>query len=126
FALLNRLMLWPPAVLSALWLALLAPFVSGLRALGTLAWAVRGARLHPLALDGWLLGAWSAALGMRLGGPRCYDGRLFDVPEIGTGRAFAEAIDLDRAVALYIALCMALAVAAGLVLSYPMLARGLL
>lgn len=120
FAFCNRVLLWPPAVLSTLLLALLAPFACGARALGSLPWAVRGARLHPLSLDGWLWGAWAAAVGVRLGGPHHYDGWDLDVPSIGNGREIAEHIDLDRAVALYVVMCIGLALAVALLISFPL------
>lgn len=121
FALLNRVMLWPPAVLTVLWLALLSPFACGLRAAAALPWAVRGFKRHPMRQEGWQLGAWSAALGIRLGGTRSYDGQILAAPELGDGRAIAEPRDLDRAVALYTVLCIGIALLAALFLSYPRL-----
>ncbi len=71
------------ARLSALFLALAAPFLgfSGRRALGT---AFREARKHLSPNAGWPEAAMAGALGVALGGPTPYRGRVEDYPYLGT------------------------------------------
>jgi adenosylcobinamide-phosphate synthase len=73
---------------------------------------------HPSPNAGRMEAAFAGALGLRLGGPLAYAGRLEQRPELGDGRA-PEAADVHRAVKLSLAVGAAAAAAAAL-------ARGLL
>jgi len=95
---------WPAARLAVLWLALGA-VVTGLspaRALAT-AWCDAGKHDSPNA--GWPEAAMAGALGVRLMGPRSYDGELVDHDWMGDGRTALKAIDIRTALRLYRAAC---------------------
>ena len=61
----------------------------------------RDARLHRSPNAGWPEAAMAGALGLRLAGPRVYDGVVVDDRWIGDGRAEATAGDIDRALVIY-------------------------
>ena len=86
---------WPAARFTALLVALAKPRSAGL------VWrAVRNdARAHPSPNAGVAEAAFAAALGLRLGGPSTYEGRLEIRPSLGSGRS-AEPADLRRAIEL--------------------------
>ena len=89
----------PASRLSALWLAL-----AGLswRAVA-IVW--RDADKHDSPNAGWPEAAMAGALGLRLNGPRIYDGELTDHPWVGDGRAEATAADIRAALRLYRIAC---------------------
>ena len=96
---------WPAARLAALWLALGAFFVPGAsprRAL-TIAW--RDAAKHDSPNAGWPEAAMAGALGLRLMGPRRYEGELADHDWMGDGRFALKAADIRTALQLYRAAC---------------------
>jgi adenosylcobinamide-phosphate synthase len=93
-----------PARLTAVLLALAAGPQRCGAALGT-AW--RDARRHPSPNAGWPEAAMAGALGVRLGGPACYDGVWMERPVLGRGRA-ASPHDLARALGLYRRACLLL------------------
>ena len=43
----------------------------------------------------------AGALGLRLGGPRAYQGEIADLPFMGEGRVEAEPEDIERALRVY-------------------------
>jgi len=88
----------PPARLAAALAAVLAPLVDGSprRALATL---LRDGAAHPSPNAGPLEAAFAGALGVRLGGPLAYGGRIERRPFLGDGRTPAP-IDIRRAVRL--------------------------
>jgi adenosylcobinamide-phosphate synthase len=61
----------------------------------------RDARLHRSPNAGWPEAAMASALGLRLAGPRIYDGILVDDHWMGDGRAEATVEDIDRALTIY-------------------------
>ncbi len=99
--------------------ALLLIIASGAKAAdaGRAAW--RDARLHHSPNAGWPEAAMAGALGLKLGGPRRYDGEAIDEPWLGSGRTEADAGDIDRCLNLYrlawllLALLVAGAIGAG-------------
>ena len=95
---------WPAARLAVLWLALAAA-VTGLSPRGALATAWRDARKHESPNAGWPEAAMAGALGVRLMGPRSYNGETVDHGWMGDGRVELKAIDIRRALHLYRAAC---------------------
>jgi len=67
-------------------------------AAGAIRIMLRDARKHPSPNAGFPEAAAAGALGLRLGGPRVYDGQRDDAPWMGDGRAEATARDMERAV----------------------------
>ena len=61
----------------------------------------RDARLHRSPNAGWPEAAMAGALGLRLAGPRIYDGVLVDDHWMGDGRTDADLQDIDRALTIY-------------------------
>ena len=61
----------------------------------------RDARLHRSPNAGWPEAAMAGALGLRLAGPRVYDGVVVDDHWMGDGRAEATPEDIDRALTIY-------------------------
>jgi adenosylcobinamide-phosphate synthase len=95
----------PASRLAALWLvlgALLRPGLSASRALTT-AWRDAGQHESPNA--GWPEAAMAGALGVRLMGPRSYDGAQVDAAWMGDGRTIVTARDIRAALSLYRTAC---------------------
>jgi adenosylcobinamide-phosphate synthase len=61
----------------------------------------RDAGLHRSPNAGWPEAAMAGALGLRLAGPRVYDGVMVDDHWMGDGRAEATVEDIDRALTIY-------------------------
>ena len=61
----------------------------------------RDARLHRSPNAGWPEAAMAGALGLRLAGPRSYDGVVVKDHWMGDGRAEANVLDIDRALTIY-------------------------
>jgi adenosylcobinamide-phosphate synthase len=61
----------------------------------------RDARLHRSPNAGWPEAAMAGALGLRLAGPRTYNGVVVDDHWMGDGRAEATVQDIDRALTIY-------------------------
>lgn len=100
-----------PARFSALLVALAAPSAHAV-------WvaAIHAGR-HRSPNAGWPEAAFAGALGLKLGGPRVYDGEPpVDAPWIGTGRAEAVPADIGRALSLFVRLCVLNALFAAAVL----------
>jgi adenosylcobinamide-phosphate synthase len=95
---LDDVLTWPAARLAAGLACLLAPAVSGRP---SEAWRAlrRDGAAHPSPNAGRLEAAFAGALGVRLGGPNVYEGRLEERPAIGHGRPPGPH-DLRRAVRL--------------------------
>ena len=105
----------PASRLSALWLiaaAALLPDTSGRDAARTV---TRDARRHRSPNAGWPEAAVAGALGLRLAGPRIYDGGLVPDHWMGQGREEAGAADIRRALRLYRAACLLQAGAVALI-----------
>jgi len=97
---------WPAARLAVLWLALGAT-MTGLSPLGALMTAWRDGALHESPNAGRPEAAMAGALGVRLMGPRSYDGELVDQAWMGDGRSELKAADIRAALRLYRAACLA-------------------
>lgn len=96
---------WLPARLSVLWLVLAAVVVPGASPWRALAVARRDARLHDSPNAGWPEAAMAGALGVRLMGPRTYDGELVNKGWMGDGRVFIRISDVRTALRLYRTAC---------------------
>jgi adenosylcobinamide-phosphate synthase len=95
---LDDVLSWPGARLGALLAALLAPLVGGSPA-QTLRVTRRDGAAHPSPNAGLIEAAFAGALGLALGGPLTYDGRIEVRPSLGDGRS-PEADDVERAIRL--------------------------
>ncbi len=90
-----------PARLTALLLTAVAALASGASAPGAWRSAIRHAKNHASPNAGWPEAAMAGALGLGLGGPRAYKGRLLDLPQMGDGRRDLHADDIEAAIGLY-------------------------
>ena len=111
----------PASRLAALWLIVASAFVadgSPQRAWDTV-W--RDAKFHRSPNAGWPEAAMAGALGLKLNGPRIYDGDVVDDPFMGDGRSAVTPSDIRAALKLYRIACgVQIAVLATLVvLSLP-------
>ena len=108
----------PASRLSALWIFLAAFMIPSANPTSAFRSVRRDARNHRSPNAGWPEAAMAGALGLKLAGPRVYDGILVNDSWMGNGRATATADDLWRALQLYRRACifqgMALAVLSGL------------
>jgi adenosylcobinamide-phosphate synthase len=95
----------PASRLAAVWLALAALFRPGLSGRRAFATAWRDAGRHESPNAGWPEAAMAGALGVRLMGPRSYDGEQVDGPWLGDGRTIATVRDIRTALALYRTAC---------------------
>ena len=95
---------WPAARLAGLWIVLAAALIPGASAVD--AWRImrRDSRGHPSPNAGWPEAAMAGALGIRLGGPRVYAGRLVADAAMGDG-ASADLAAITRALKLYRVAC---------------------
>jgi adenosylcobinamide-phosphate synthase len=96
---------WLPARFSVLWLVLAAVVVPGTSPWRALTVALRAARLHESPNAGWPEAAMAGALGVRLMGPRTYDGVLVDNQWMGDGRVVLRIADIRTALRLYRTAC---------------------
>jgi adenosylcobinamide-phosphate synthase len=96
----------PASRLSALWLVLAAAALSGLSPRGAIATVRRDADGHRSPNAGWPEAAMAGALGLRLAGPRAYDGAMVDDRWIGDGREAASARDIRLALSQYRVACV--------------------
>jgi adenosylcobinamide-phosphate synthase len=94
----------PASRLAALWLTVAAiPF--GLSPLGALRTILRDASHHRSPNAGWPEAAMAGALGIRLSGPRVYDGVPVEERWVGEGRSELTAKDIRAALKLYRTAC---------------------
>jgi adenosylcobinamide-phosphate synthase len=98
---LDDLVNWPASRLTGLMFIAAAAVVPGASAAS--AWQAfwRDARLHRSPNAGWPEAAMAGALGLRLAGPRVYDGVEVDDHWMGDGRAEATVEDIVRALTIY-------------------------
>ncbi|WP_186336076.1 adenosylcobinamide-phosphate synthase CbiB [Komagataeibacter melaceti] len=96
----------PASRLSALWIILAAATMRGMDAGGALRILRRDATTHRSPNAGWPEAAMAGALGIRLSGPRAYNGVSVDEPWVGDGNATLRPQDLYRALALYRRACL--------------------
>lgn len=94
----------PASRLSALWLVL-AAVPLGLSPAGALRTIGRDAGYHRSPNAGWPEAAMAGALGIRLSGPRVYDGIPVEERWVGEGRSELTAKDIRNALRLYRAAC---------------------
>ena len=95
-----------PARLTGALFALLAPNPSA-----AMSCMVRDARRHRSPNAGWPEAAMAGALGIRLSGPRIYDGRKSNEPWLNAAAHDPAAGDVERGLNLYVRAMIALAVA---------------
>ncbi len=95
-----------PARLTGAIVALAALFGPGTRPGAAFATMLRDAHKHRSVNAGWPEAAAAGALGLALAGPRRYGGRVVDDAWIGDGRARATAVDINRALYLYVVACL--------------------
>ena len=95
----------PASRLAALWLVAASAFVPG--GSPQRAWDAvwRDAKHHRSPNAGWPEAAMAGALGLKLNGPRIYDGEIVDDPYMGDGRSDATAADIRAALRLYRIAC---------------------
>jgi adenosylcobinamide-phosphate synthase len=91
----------PASRLAALWLVLAASLSSLAGARRAVRAVVRDARRHRSPNAGWPEAAMAGALGLKLAGPRVYQGELVNNHFMGDGRAEATAQDVCAALRLY-------------------------
>jgi adenosylcobinamide-phosphate synthase len=105
----------PASRLAAFWLVAASVTLSGLSPRGAIKTVRRDASRHHSPNAGWPEAAMAGALGLRLAGPRAYDGTMLDDPWIGDGRETASAQDIRTALRQYrIACAIQFACVAGL------------
>jgi adenosylcobinamide-phosphate synthase len=95
----------PASRLSAFWLTAASVTLSGLSPRGAIATVWRDATKHHSPNAGWPEAAIAGALGLRLAGPRTYDGTMLDDLWIGDGRRTASAQDIRTALRQYRVAC---------------------
>ncbi len=106
----------PASRLAALWIMAAAAITPGADAARAWRAVRRDARHHRSPNAGWPEAAMAGAIGLRLAGPRIYDGTTVDDAWMGDGEPHATAGDIDRALALYRRAC-ALQIAAAVLLA---------
>ncbi len=95
----------PASRLSALWLIAAGSMSSTATGRGAAEAVLRDARRHRSPNAGWPEAAMAGALGLRLAGPRVYDGKLVEDRWMGNGRADTGPDDIRRALKLYRTAC---------------------
>jgi adenosylcobinamide-phosphate synthase len=111
----------PASRLAALWLVLASMALSGLSPRRAIAAVWRDAGRHRSPNAGWPEAAMAGALGLRLAGPRVYDGTVVDDDWIGDRRETANAKDIRAALRHYrVACAIQLACVAALAAAMPL------
>lgn len=103
----------PASRLSAIWIAAAAALLPGASGGAALKSAIRDGRRHRSPNAGWPEAAMAGALGLKLAGPRTYNGETVADPWIGDGRAEATAADIRSALRVYRTACAIQAAAVG-------------
>lgn len=104
----------PASRLAALWIATAAAILPGTSGRAALKSAIRDAHRHRSPNAGWPEAAMAGALGLKLAGPRTYNGETVDDAWIGDGRAEATATDIRNALRIYRTACAIQAAAVGI------------
>lgn len=92
---------WIPARLTAVLITAACFFVPGASPGKAWATARSDAPKHDSPNAGWPEAAFAGALGLKLGGPRAYQGELVDLPAFGTGKANLGSSDIMLSLLLY-------------------------
>jgi adenosylcobinamide-phosphate synthase len=95
----------PASRLAAFWLVLASVTLSGLSPRDAIMAVWRDATRHRSPNAGWPEAAMAGALGLRLAGPRTYNGTMLDDHWMGDGRETASAPDIRSALRLYRVAC---------------------
>ncbi len=95
----------PASRLAAVWLVLASMILPALSPRGAIKSIWRDADKHRSPNAGWPEAAMAGALGLRLGGPRAYDGAMLNEPWMGDGREQAGARDIRTALTQYRTAC---------------------
>jgi adenosylcobinamide-phosphate synthase len=95
----------PASRLAAMWLVLASVTLSGVSPRSAIIAVRRDARKHRSPNAGWPEAAMAGALGLKLAGPRAYEGKMVDDHWIGEGRATATAEDIRIALRQYRVAC---------------------
>ena len=103
---LDDLVNFPASRLSAVWIILGALTLPGANAVEAFRAVRRDARYHRSPNAGWPEAAMAGALGLKLAGPRVYDGHMVDDHWMGDGRPDATQDDLARALRVYRRACI--------------------
>jgi adenosylcobinamide-phosphate synthase len=103
---------WVPARLSALLVVAAAWTLPDGEPAAAWRAARRDADRHRSVNAGWPEAAFAGALGLRLAGPRVYDGSMVEDAWMGDGRSAATPEDIRRSLALFRRACLGLAVLA--------------
>jgi adenosylcobinamide-phosphate synthase len=105
----------PASRLAALWLVAAAVLLPDASAAGAIDAVHRDARRHRSPNAGWPEAAVAGALGLRLAGPRVYDGVLVTDAWMGEGSTDADSRFIRRALKLYRVACLMQASAVALI-----------
>jgi adenosylcobinamide-phosphate synthase len=92
---------WIPARLTGLLFVTAALLTSRLASKSALSAMWRDARKHRSPNAGWPEAAMAGALGLKLGGPRDYQGEVVELPVMGDGRDQLTASDIQAGLRLY-------------------------
>jgi adenosylcobinamide-phosphate synthase len=95
----------PASRLAALWLVVASGFVAGGSPQHAWDTVWRDAKFHRSPNAGWPEAAMAGALGLKLNGPRIYDGEVVDDPFMGDGRSDVGPADIRAALKLYRIAC---------------------
>lgn len=95
-----------PARLSGLILVLASLFTPGAHPVRALTTMLTESGHHRSPNSGWPEAAMAGALGLALGGPRCYPGLTVNEPWMGRGRTAATIADIRRALVVFIVACV--------------------
>jgi len=103
----------PASRLAALFIIAAAALLPACDARGAARAVARDARRHRSPNAGWPEAAMAGALGLRLAGPRVYDGKVVDDHWMGDGRPAATADDIYRGLHLFRVACLLQALVIG-------------
>jgi adenosylcobinamide-phosphate synthase len=96
----------PASRLAAFWLVLASAALSGLSPRGAIKAVRRDSATHRSPNAGWPEAAMAGALGLKLAGPRAYDGTVVDDHWMGDGRVTAGPQDIRMALRQYRVACV--------------------
>ena len=113
----------PASRLAALWLAVGAFTVPDATPFSAIRSVFRYAARHRSPNAGWPEAAMAGALGLKLAGPRVYDGVEVDDGHMGDGRRDATPADIRRALALYRRAC-SIHIGVYVLLAFLLIAQG--